>query len=128
MEDTYNKNQWKFMEEMCILVDSQDRPIGSDSKRNCSVVGVAQLQVISETRNLDRLCVIAPLVSFFSICMDGCCCSDGLARKSRSRSTGRIRAAVILWTWTGRPIWRTIGASNGRCVAVEVISERLFAS
>lgn len=41
MEDTYNKNQWKFMEEMCILVDSQDRPIGSDSKRNCTVVALA---------------------------------------------------------------------------------------
>lgn len=36
METAYNSDQWKFMEEMCILVDSQDNQVGSESKKTCS--------------------------------------------------------------------------------------------
>ena len=118
MEDTYNKNQWKFMEEMCILVDSHDRPIGSDSKRNCTVVALALHQVTSEIRKMDRRCVIAPLVSFFSIRMEGYCYSVGLVRRLPSRCTGRIRVVATLWIWTGRLTWRTTRVSNGRSVIV----------
>ena len=38
MEEQYDKEQWKYMEEMCILVDDQDNQIGSDSKKNCKYI------------------------------------------------------------------------------------------
>ena len=41
METDYNSDQWKFMEEMCILVDSQDNQVGSESKKTCSSGEVA---------------------------------------------------------------------------------------
>lgn len=128
MEDTYNKNQWKFMEEMCILVDNQDHPIGSDSKRNCIVADVVQQQAISETRKMDQRCVIALSAFFFSICKEDCCCSVGRVRRLRFRCTGRIHVAVTLWMWTERLIRRMTTVSNGRCAFVEVISELPFGS
>lgn len=35
MELENNSDQWKYMEEMCILVDKEDNQIGADSKKNC---------------------------------------------------------------------------------------------
>lgn len=35
MEGDYSEEQWKCMDEMCILVDSQDKQIGNDTKKNC---------------------------------------------------------------------------------------------
>ena len=37
MENQYNSDQWKFMDEMCILVDEKDNQVGFDSKKNCII-------------------------------------------------------------------------------------------
>ena len=37
MENQYNADQWKFMDEMCILVDEKDNQVGFDSKKNCTI-------------------------------------------------------------------------------------------
>ena len=49
METAYNSDQWKFMEEMCILVDDHDNQIGSESKKTCSTF-LAYLYCRSFTR------------------------------------------------------------------------------
>ncbi|CAG8539304.1 11053_t:CDS:2 [Acaulospora morrowiae] len=36
--DSYDKEQVKLMEEMCILVDENDRRIGADTKKNCHLM------------------------------------------------------------------------------------------
>lgn len=35
MKGDYSEEQWRYMDEMCILVDSQDQQIGNDTKKNC---------------------------------------------------------------------------------------------
>ena len=35
MSSTAENNQWKYMEEMCILVDENDHQVGADTKKNC---------------------------------------------------------------------------------------------
>ena len=35
MSSTAENNQWKYMEEMCILVDENDHQVSADTKKNC---------------------------------------------------------------------------------------------
>ena len=36
MDEQTLQRQWRYMEEMCILVDEDDNQIGVDTKKNCS--------------------------------------------------------------------------------------------
>ena len=36
MEGQEENNQWRYMKEMCILVDEKDNQIGEDTKKNCN--------------------------------------------------------------------------------------------
>ncbi|KAK8833600.1 hypothetical protein WA577_001532 [Blastocystis sp. JDR] len=38
MSSTAENNQWKYMEEMCILVDENDHQVGADTKKNCHLI------------------------------------------------------------------------------------------
>lgn len=121
--DGYDEEQIRLMDEICIAVDNDDKPIGDVSKKICRPlefsISVSRLTAnkATSTRTSTRVCCIALSLSFSSTVRSDCCSNRERPRRSHFPICGPIPAAPTHWEYPAKqdPIWKQLfKASSAR--------------